>query len=96
SDLLYDDARNGLDFMVAERGEEQAARAHAIEQSSHQLNRLASIFLPVSAICAVFAMKFPSGLESIQSPALFWGLVVAAFALGFGTRAMVKGAEKKG
>jgi hypothetical protein len=94
SELLYEDARNGLEFMIASRGEEQAARAHEIERSGHQLNRLAAIFLPVSAICAAFAMKFPSGLEAVQSPALFWGLVAGAFVLGFVVRATVMGGEK--
>jgi hypothetical protein len=95
ADLLYEDARNGLDYMIARGGEEQAARAHEIERSGHQLNRLAAIFLPVSAICAVFSMKFPSGLEPIESPLLFWGVVFGAFVLGFVIRATVKGAESK-
>ncbi len=95
-ELLYDDARNGLEFMIARRAEEQAQRSHEIERSGHQLNRLAAIFLPVSAICAVFAMKFGSGLESVQSPLLFWGLVAGAFLVGFTMRAMVKGGEARG
>lgn len=93
AELLYEDAKHGLDYTIARRAEEQATRAHAIERSGHRLNRLAAVFLPVSALGGAFSMKFASGLEDVHAPWLFWGIFLAAFALGLSIRAAI-GAEE--
>lgn len=93
AELLYDDAKNGLDYTIARRAEEQAARSHEIERSGHQLNRLAAIFLPVSAIGGAFSMKFATGFDDKYVPWLFWIVFVGAFGLGFVIRASIKSAE---
>ncbi|MFO0613099.1 MAG: hypothetical protein U0414_10945 [Polyangiaceae bacterium] len=93
AEVLYDDAKHGLDFTIAHKAEEQAARSREIERSAHRLNSLAAVFLPVSAICAAFSMQITSGLEGVKTPGLFWGLVAGAFVLGFVLRAAVKGKD---
>ena len=93
AELLYDDAKNGLDYTIARRAEEQAARSLEIERSSHRLNRLAAVFLPVSAIAGAFSMKFASGLDDKYVPWLFWGVLAFAFVIGFVIRASIKSAE---
>jgi hypothetical protein len=96
AELLHEDAKNGLDYTIAHRSEEQAARAQTISRSGHRLNRLAAVFLPVSAIGGAFSMKFASGLEDVHSPWVFWAFFASAFLLGFVIRAMVKGDETVG
>lgn len=93
AELLHDDARNGLDYTIAHRAEEQAVRAQSISRSGHRLNRLAAVFLPVSAIGGAFSMKFASGLEDVHSPWVFWAFFAGAFLLGFVIRTAVKGDE---
>lgn len=93
SEVLYDEAKHGLDFTIARMAEEQAARSREIERSAHRLNSLAAVFLPVSAICAAFSMQLVTGLEGVKSPGLFWGLVAGAFVLGFILRSAVKGKD---
>lgn len=93
SEVLYDEAKHGLDFTIARKAEEQAARSREIERSAHRLNSLAAVFLPVSAICAVFSMTLTSGLEGQKGPGIFWGIVIGAFLLGFILRIAVKGKD---
>lgn len=93
SEALYDEAKHGLDFTIARKAEEQAARGREIERSGHRLNSLAAVFLPVTAICGAFSMPLVTGLEGVRSPGLFWGLVGSAFVLGFVLRAAVKGKD---
>lgn len=93
SEVLYDEAKHGLDFTIARKAEEQAARSREIERSAHRLNSLAAVFLPVSAICAAFSMSLSSGLEGTRSPGIFWGIVAGSFVLGFILRFAVKGKD---
>jgi Mg2+ and Co2+ transporter CorA len=95
AELLYNDAKHGLEFTIARRSEEQAVRGHAIERSSHRLNRLAAVFLPVSALGGAFSMKFASGLEERHAPWIFWGVFASAFLLGFIIRSVVKAEESE-
>ena len=87
-DLLYTDARNGLDFNIAKKAEEQARIGLQAVQTAHRLNILAAIFFPLTAISSVFGMNLRSGLES-TSALMFWFVFAVGIGLGFVTREWV-------
>ena len=86
SDLVHADARSGLDYTIAKRAEEQAELQQHIATSGHKLNLIAALFLPVTAIATIFGMNLHHGLERTLAPFLFWGVLAAAFLVGFAIR----------
>jgi hypothetical protein len=89
AELVHGDAESGLGFTAAQQAEEQAALQTRIAKSGHRLNLLVALFMPVSALGAMFGMNFKHGLESTAAPWLFWGAIVGAFVVGFVVRAGV-------
>ncbi len=87
-DLLYTDARNGLDFKIAKKTEEQARLSLRSVQTAHRLNILAAIFFPLTAISSVFGMNLYSGLD-YGSVVMFWLVFFVGIGLGFVTRSWV-------
>jgi len=53
ADLLYNDAKNSLDFLVAQRAEQQAESSHRMAIAAHRLNSLAAFFLPLATLSAL-------------------------------------------
>jgi len=96
AELVMADAKAGLDFTVAQRAEEQADAAEHIARSSHRLNLIAALFLPVSAIGSVFGVNLMHGLETKASPWLFWAFIILSFAVGFIVRSSINSKERKG
>lgn len=64
SELLYEDAKNGLDFAVAKRAEEQSAASHRMEVAAHRLNMLVAFFFPLATLSAVLGVNLAHGFES--------------------------------
>ncbi len=94
-ELLYTQAKNGLDYTVARRAEEHAeAQSHAALES-HRLNLIAAIFLPIAAVTSVFGMNLPHGLESIRHPGLFWVVAASSFLLGFWLKSVLAPRPKR-
>lgn len=89
AELIQSDAKAGLDFTIAKRSEEQAELAEHIAVSSHRLNLIAALFLPVSAIGAVFGVNLTHGLEQAGKPWLFWSFVVVSFVVGWLVRSSI-------
>lgn len=56
ADLLYTSAKNGLDFEIAKRAEEEATAARAMARSTHRLNILAGLFFPLATISSVMGI----------------------------------------
>ena len=82
AELLYDGVKNGLDFAMARRAEEQAKAAHQMSVASHRLNILAAFFFPVATLMAIFGANIQHGLEELSPP---WPMItVLAVGLGFG------------
>jgi Mg2+ and Co2+ transporter CorA len=81
-ELVREDAKIALDFLLARKSEEHAEHAARIAATGHRLNLLAAIFLPVTALGAIFGMNLPHGLER-SGPALFWGVTIATVASGW-------------
>jgi hypothetical protein len=85
AELLVSDARNALEYTVARNAEAQAANGQRAVDAQHRLNLLAALFFPVTAVGSILGMNLRTGMES-ASPAVFWAVVVAAFASGFAIR----------
>jgi hypothetical protein len=81
-ELLHTDAKNGLDFLVALRAEEQSQRSYQMAVSAHRLNILAALFFPITAMSSVLGMNVVSGLELMPGATMFW--TVLAVGLGAG------------
>ncbi len=91
ADLLYNVAKNSLDFSVAKRAEEQAKASHQMSVSAHRLNVLAAFFFPLATLTAIFGTQLKTGLEDLDGPVPFLivlglGLVIGALLTSFVTR----------
>jgi len=71
AELLQTDARHGLDFTIARSAEEESRRTYQMAVSSHRLNILAAIFLPLATISSVLGMNLRHGWED-GDRAWFW------------------------
>ena len=80
-ELVREDAKIGLEFLLARKSEEQAAQSERIAKAGHRLNLLAAIFLPVTALGGLFGMNLHHGFEE-ASPALFWMVTLSAGVAG--------------
>lgn len=80
-ELVREDARIALDFLLARKSEEQAEQSARIAETGHRLNLLAAVFLPVTAFGAVFGMNLAHGFEG-AGPGLFWVVAIGAMAGG--------------
>jgi hypothetical protein len=63
SDLLHDDAKNGLNFAVAWQAEQQAESSYRMAVATHRLNLLVAFFFPIATLMAVFGANLRHGLE---------------------------------
>lgn len=63
AELLYADAKNSLDFIIAQRTEEQAESSYQMAMSSHRLNVLAAFFFPLATLSAIFGVNMFHGWE---------------------------------
>ncbi|MEM8863932.1 MAG: CorA family divalent cation transporter [Planctomycetota bacterium] len=94
AELLQQDAKNTLDFVIARRAEEQAKAARGQAKAAHRLNVLAALFFPIATLTAVFGMNFRHGLEAYDASSAPWpmlgvlggGLVLGALLTAFVTR----------
>jgi Mg2+ and Co2+ transporter CorA len=89
-ELLYSDAKNGLEYTTARRTEEQSQQSHQMAVSAYRLNRLVAFFFPITALCAIFGMKFASGLEGLPAPLVFWGILGTGLMSGLAIVAMIE------
>ncbi len=81
-ELLYMDAKNGLDYTAAQRNELQSQRTYEMSVTAHRLNMLAAIFFPITAISSIFGMNFATGLEAITGTTVFWAILGGGFLSG--------------
>jgi hypothetical protein len=81
-ELLHTDAKNGMEFMIAKQGEEQAQRAHQVVRAGHRLNLMMAFFLPLTAMGSIFGMHLSHGLENWHAPWMFYGVLSAALLTG--------------
>lgn len=84
-ELLQQDAKNTLDFVIAQQAEGQAQSAKHQARAAHRLNLLAALFFPLATVASVFGMGVRHGLESYDTagpPLLFFALVGGCLAVG--------------
>jgi hypothetical protein len=92
-ELVHADAKNGLDFTIARRAEEQAELAEQLNRSSHRLNMIAALFLPISALGGMLGMNLEHGLERWHAPWTFWIVLTGALMLGLLVRTGVRSTD---
>lgn len=93
AELLYGETKNSLDLIVAKQAEEQAEAGRRMAESSHRLNILAAVFLPILAITAILGVDLatlarflgqdPESFVSHDAvPIMILGLVMIALIIG--------------
>jgi len=82
AELLYSEARNSLDFSIAQRAEEQTKSSYQMALSAHRLNLLAAFFFPIATLATLFGANLTHGLESVTSPIPFMGLLLTGLVAG--------------
>jgi hypothetical protein len=82
AELLYEDAKNGLDFAIARRAEEQSAASHRMEVAAHRLNLLAAFFFPLVTVAAILDVNWEQPLPVNAPPYLLLGIVGGGIVLG--------------
>lgn len=95
-DLVHMDARNGLDYLVARRSEEQVETSQRLMVESRRLNLLMATFLPVTALASAFGMNLAHGMEERWAPWAFWGVLIAGIVLGLLVRSTINRSPSAG
>ena len=67
ADLLQQDAKNTLDFVIARQAERQAQAARRQAKASHRLNILVAIFFPIATLAGILGMNLGHGLEKADA-----------------------------
>jgi len=93
AEIVATDARSGLDFVVAKQAEAQAKLSDHIARSSHKLNLVVALFLPITALGSMLGMNLVHGFEKTGEPWLYWGAVAFSFIVGFALRAAINRKE---
>ncbi|RCS56182.1 hypothetical protein DTL42_00200 [Bremerella cremea] len=82
AELLFNEAKNELDFLIAQRTEQQAASSHRMAISAHRLNVMAAFFFPVVTLATIFGTSMRHGLETLSWPFPFLTMVFVGILLG--------------
>lgn len=89
AELVYADARNGLDLAIARQAEEQAKISLQMSTSAHRLNVLVAFFFPLATMSTVFGMNVQFGFEQALAPLPFVVVVLLGLLMGLWLRLMV-------
>jgi hypothetical protein len=83
ADILYSDAKNSLDFLVAQRAEQHAESSHHMAVAANRLNSLAALFLPLATLASLIDVD-PGNLEAhIKQPMTIGVTTLAGLVLGW-------------
>ena len=80
AELLLQDAQFGLNFTVAKQAEAQAQSAQRMENTSHRLNVMAALFLPLTALTGLFSMYVRADVA--DTPMNFWLIAAVGVIIG--------------
>lgn len=89
SELLHTVTKNGLDYAVARRAEEQAVAANNMAAAAHRLNILAAFFFPLATLSSIFGMSILDNWKSGLPPVSFMLVIAVGLATGFVLHAWV-------
>lgn len=86
-ELLQQDTKNTLDFLIARRAEEQAESAQRQASAAHRLNVLAALFFPLATLTSLLSTRLGHGadfdrLDALYAPAPLLWLVPIGLGLG--------------
>jgi len=82
AELLYADAKNGLDYAQARRAEEQSEAALSMSVAAHRLNLLVAFFFPIATLATLFGTNLVHGFETRDAPLPFLILVTLGLTCG--------------
>jgi hypothetical protein len=82
AELLYNGTKDGLEFAIAKRAEEQAKSSEHMALSAHRLNSLVAFFFPIATLTAVFGVNLPHGYEDSKPPYAFLIVIAVGLTLG--------------
>ena len=74
AELCQTSAKNGLEFSIAKKTEEQAKASHQMANAAHRLNLLAGFFFPLVTIATVYGMQLIT-VDPKYSTLLFFCLI---------------------
>ncbi len=83
-DLVHSDARDGMEFVIAENAAEQAKLSHQTTLESRRLNRLVTFFFPLATLISLFGMNDPK--EILKTHSVWWVVgigILLGLVLGF-------------
>jgi len=89
AELLYEVAKEGLEFEVAQHSEQLAEDGYRMSISAHRLNVLAAFFFPIVTLASIFGMNFDFGGEPLRLPLPFFVILGLGLAFGFLLRGYV-------
>lgn len=86
-ELLQQDAKNTLDFVIARRAEEQADSSRRQARAAYRLNVLAALFFPLATVTTLLSTNLGHGaaldrLDAAQAPAPLLMLLAGGLVLG--------------
>lgn len=82
SEIFQVCTKNALDYHQAKSVEDLSQITFELSKTSHKLNMMATLFVPMMAICGLFGMNVFSGLEDEKHFPLFWGIAIVSILLG--------------
>jgi Mg2+ and Co2+ transporter CorA len=85
-ELIHNYAKDGLEFTSARNAEESARNSEKSNQSSHQLNLLIALFLPITAFGSILGINMRHGFEEWHAPFTFWAVSGASLLIGYWIR----------
>jgi hypothetical protein len=72
TDLLYTDAKNGMEIAIIRRAEQQAAASERTASAANRFNLLVAFFFPIGMLAGIMGVNLQNGLEKIPPP---WPIV---------------------
>lgn len=82
ADLLYTDAKNGMEVAVIRRAEEQARASERTASAASHFNLLVAFFFPIGILSGIFGTNLKSGFEEISAPLPLVTLVLVGLTCG--------------
>ena len=95
SEILQVCTKNALDYHQAKSVEDLSEITFQLSKTSHKLNMMATLFVPMMAICGLFGMNVFSGLEHEDRFPLFWIIAAVSILLGIGLNLFFRPPKKK-
>ncbi|MGJ8671596.1 hypothetical protein [Rubritalea sp.] len=87
-DLLLQDAKSSLEYMIAKNAAAQAKDAQRSAKEAQKLNRLAAFFFPLMTLAAILGMNAPGQMLGNGN---VWVVVAIGLGLGAIVRAVLRG-----